>query len=148
MDGAIQFSFNPNQIRSSSSSYKTCFTGRALALANSTDISDFVAVEIRGNQNKAYMICMVEATPTLVNRELVMTAKELFPVTPGSLLFALSQESLTFQASDVVAGKVAMTVISNDSRPQSGTVTTRYRLEHDDLDRILRSVGIPDEVSA
>ena len=77
-----------------------------------------------------------------------MTANELFPDTPGSLLLALSKESFTFQASDFVVGKVTMTVISNQSRIRSGTVTTRYRLEHDDLGRILRSVGIPDEVSA
>ena len=77
-----------------------------------------------------------------------MTAKELFSDTPGSLLLALSKESFTFQASDFVVGKVTMTVISNQSRIRSGTVTMRYRLEHDDLGRILRSVGIPDEVSA
>ena len=46
-----------------------------------------------------------------MNSELVMTAKELFPVTPGSLLLALSKESFTFQASDFVGGKVTMTVI-------------------------------------
>ena len=77
-----------------------------------------------------------------------MTAKELFPVTPGSLLLTLSKESFTFQASDFVVGKVTMTVISNQSRIRSGTVTTTYCLEHNDLARILRSVGIPDEVSA
>ena len=77
-----------------------------------------------------------------------MTAKELSPVTPGSLLLTLSKESFTFQASDFVVCKVTMTVISNQSRIRSGTVTTRYRLEHNDLGRILRSVGIPDEMSA
>ena len=63
--------------------------------------------------------------------ELVMTAKDLFPVTPGRLLFSISKESFTFQATDVIAGKVAMTAVSNQSRTRSGTVSTAKRVRCD-----------------
>ena len=135
----FQCSFHPNQIRPSSSSYKTCFTGQGFSTGQFHRHWWFVAVEIHGNQNKEYIIAEQRAGND---------CKRTFPSTPGSLLLTLSKESFTFQASDFVVGKVTMTVISNQSRIRSGTVTTRYRLEHDDLGRILRSVGIPDEVSA
>ena len=52
----FQCSFHPNQIRPSSSSYKTCFTGQGFSTGQFHRHWWFVAVEIHGNQNKAYII--------------------------------------------------------------------------------------------
>ena len=106
----------------------------ALEIANSASIGDFVAVEIHHNPNKAYMICLVEGLPRLEDGDQVMEGKELLPVTPGSLLFALSEMSCNFKVQDIIAGKVEPTVTSNESRTRSRTIITRDRLEHDDLD--------------
>ena len=99
---------------------------RALEIANSASIGDFVAIEIRQNENmyKAYMI------------------------TPGSLLFALSEMTCSFKVQDIIAGKLELSVTSNESRTRSRTVITRYRLEHDDLDHILRNIGILAELKS
>ena len=118
----FQCSFHPNQIRPSSSSYKTCFTGQGFSTGQFHRHWWFVAVEIHGNQNKEYIIAEQRAGND---------CKRTFPSTPGSLLLALSKESFTFQATDVIAGKVAMTAVSNQSRTRSGTVSTAKRVRCD-----------------
>ena len=77
-----------------------------------------------------------------------MEGKELLPVTPGSLLFALSEMTCSFKVQDIIAGKLELSVTSNESRTRSITVITRYRLEHDDLDHILRNIGILAELKS
>jgi hypothetical protein len=118
---------------------------RAQEIAQCASFGDFLAIEMVGNVDQSFALCMVNENSLREDgKEIEVTL--LRQVTPGTNIYFLTDEVRLFQAQNIVSDNIELEVIAHEGTTRSRTQIVRYRLVHDELDRILRNVGIPHEM--
>ena len=85
---------------------------------------------------------------TEVDRKSVIGLQQLFPVAAGSLVFNVGDEIQQTEVSRLIAGNIALEEVLDQRATRArraGPLPTRYRLQPDELLRIHRNLGGPDE---
>ena len=123
---------------------------RALDIAHTVLPGDFVAAEVLDNVDFSFYLFMVPQSyegPQTINGKQVLLLQQLFPVEAGSHVYNVGENTTAVDPSCLIAGKVAMEGVI-DCRMmtrRAAPLPVRYRLDGDDLHRIVHNVGIPDE---
>ena len=123
---------------------------KAVDIADTGLPGDFVAAEVLDNVDFSFYLFMVPQSyegPQTINGKQVLLLQQLFPVEAGSHVYNVGENTTAVDPSCLIAGKVAMEGVI-DCRMmtrRAAPLPARYRLDGDDLHRIVRNVGIPDE---